>query len=325
MSLRLDLYTLAARHALDAGALRRLETIAGFRDEPDAAASRIPRVVAVLGAALAGFALILWLAANWDDLGRFGRFALLEGAVLATGLGALFSKGARVPLALLTMLAIGGLFAFFGQTYQTGADPWQLFALWAALSLPLCLAVKSDVLWVPFALIVMAAVSLWMQAHIGQRWLVKPEDLRIHGIGWIAAVLLCAALSGALTRYTGAGLWSLRTAETLAIVMITFGAMIAAFGSLGAFQFWLGLVIMLIAVAIFALPETFDMFGLCAAALSVNMLAIVALGHVMLRNIGARDSIGVLILLGLLSAGMLAGTVTAILKLSRARSEGAVE
>src|SRR5689334_12916444 len=125
MSLRLDLYTLAARHALDAGALRRLETIAGFRDEPDAAASRIPRVVAVLGAALAGFALILWLAANWDDLGRFGRFALLEGAVLATGLGALFSKGARVPLALLTMLAIGGLFAFFGQTYQTGADPWQ--------------------------------------------------------------------------------------------------------------------------------------------------------------------------------------------------------
>ena len=31
-------------------------------------------------------------------------------------------------MALLAMLNIGGLFAFFGQTFQTGADPWQLFA-----------------------------------------------------------------------------------------------------------------------------------------------------------------------------------------------------
>jgi hypothetical protein len=160
-----------------------------------------------------------------------------------------------------------------------------------------------------------------MHAHVGQRWRVRPEDLRVHGLGWLAAILLCGALSAALRRWTGAGVWALRTAATLAIVMITFGAMVASFGSLGAMQFWLGLLIMLIAVAVFALPEMFDVYGLSAAALSVNVLAIVALGHVMLKSSGSRDSIGVLMLLGLMAAAMLAGTVTAILRLSRQRSQ----
>jgi uncharacterized membrane protein len=323
MSLRLQLYELAARHAPDGAAIGRLEELAGFGAEPPAAARRIPRIVAVLGAALAGFALILWIAANWDDRGRFGRFALLEGAVLATGIAALASPRARVPLALAAMLAIGGLFAYFGQTYQTGADAWQLFALWAVLSLPLCLAVRSDVLWAPFALIAMAGISLWMHAQAGHQWRVRPEDLRIHGIGWMAAILLCAALSAALRRFTGAGAWALRTAVTLAIVMITFGAVVASFGSLGALQFWIGLAVMLIAVAVFALPEMYDLYALSAAALSVNTLAIIALGHVLLKSSRGGESIGVLLLLGLISAAMLAGTVAAILRLSRLRESEA--
>jgi uncharacterized membrane protein len=161
MNLRLGLYDVAVRHQLDAEAFRRLQAIAGLRDEPDAIARWLPRVVAVLAAALAGLGIILWIAANWDTLGRFGRFALLQGLVLAMGLGALLRPSARAPLALLAMLGIGGLFAYFGQTYQTGADPWQLFALWAALALPLCIAVKSDVLWAPWALVAMSGVSLW--------------------------------------------------------------------------------------------------------------------------------------------------------------------
>lgn len=320
MNLRLDLYDLAARHRLDESAIRRLQELAGFAAEPPGVARWLPRAVAVLAAALVGLGLILWIAANWDTLGRVGRFALLQGAVLAAGLGALLRPATRVPLALLAMLGIGGLFAYFGQTYQTGADPWQLFALWAVLALPLCLAVRSDVLWAPWALLAMTGVSLWTYAHTGHRWRVGPEDLRAHGLGWIAAVLVTAFLAPALARFTGAGAWAMRTAATLAIVMISSSALVASFGHLGAWQYWLGLIVLLVAIGLYTLPETFDLYALSAAALGANVLIVAGVAHLLFKGIRGGDAIGMLLMVGLIAAGLLAATVSGILRLARARA-----
>ena len=44
------------------------------------------------------------------------------------------SAGNKQLMAMVTG-GIAGLLAFVGQTYQTGADAWQLFATWAALAL----------------------------------------------------------------------------------------------------------------------------------------------------------------------------------------------
>lgn len=320
MNIRLRLYDLAQEHRLDAGGLRRLFALAGLTAEPETVAQRLPRIVAVLAAALLGLGIILWIAANWSTLGRFGRFALLEGVVAAMALGAMLQPAARVPLALLAMLAIGGLFAYFGQTYQTGADPWQLFALWAALALPLCVALRSDVLWAPWALVAMSGVSLWTYAHAGHGWRAGPDDLRAHGFGWIAALFVTAVLSPALARFTGAGAWAMRTAATLAITMITSSALSAALGNHGALQYWLGLTILLVAIAIFALPEMFDLYTLSTAALSVNVLIVVGVANVLFKNIHGGDAIGVLLMLGLLAAALLAGTVSGILRLARLRA-----
>ena len=60
---------------------------------------------------------------------------------------------------------------------------WQLFAVWAALALPLCLAARSDVLWAPWALVAMTGISLWVHAHTGHRWRVQPDDLAAHLLG----------------------------------------------------------------------------------------------------------------------------------------------
>ena len=82
-------------------------------------------------------------------------------------------------------MSLGGLLAFFGQTYQTGADSWQLFALWAALDLPPCRGARSDFLWTAWGPVAMAAIGLWMQTHLGGRWSADPAtsaaDLRICG------------------------------------------------------------------------------------------------------------------------------------------------
>jgi len=317
MDLRLALYELAAQHQLDATASHKLHQLAGQNQEPSRLAYWLPRGVAVLAAALGGFGVILWIAANWDTLGRFGRFALLQALFLVMCVGALVKPNARVPLGLLALLTIGGLFAYFGQTYQTGADPWQLFAVWAVLALPLALGVRSDVLWAPWALIVMTGVSLWVHAHTAHRWRVEPQDLRVYAIAWSAALALTLALSPVFKRWTGSGTWAMRTAVTLSTVMITTTALGALFERDMVLLYGLGLCLLVGAGLVLATRQLFEIFGLSAVGLALNVLLIFGLGKVLFQDTRGDNWLGAMLLLGLAAAGLLAGTVSVLLRLSR--------
>ena len=320
MNLRLALFELIARHGLDAGAAQRLHRVAGLHDEPASMARVLPRGAAVLGAALGGLGLILWIAANWETLGRFGRFALLQAFVLVMCLGALSRPAARAPLGLLALLGIGGLFAYFGQTYQTGADPWQLFALWAALALPLCLGVRSDVLWAPWALVTVTAISLWTHAHVGQRWWrVERDDFGAYTLAWSAALLLVAALSRPAQRFTGAGLWALRTAATLAVVMISFSALGALFGRDIAPQYAAAIAVLAVAAVGLASRAAFDVYALSAVALGLDTLLVCGLAR-WLFDAQNRDHIASLLLIGAVAAALLAASVSALLRLAALRA-----
>ena len=281
------------------------------------------RVIAVAGAGLGGFGVLLWIAAHWSTLGRFGHFGLLQGLFVAALVVALLWRPLRIPMTLVAFIGIGGLFALFGQTYQTGADPWQLFALWALLALPLCIGVRSDVLWAPWSLVAMVGVSLWIVAHTGHRFRVDAGDLRAHGLGWMFAVLITAALSPALARITGAGVWARRTSATLAMILVTTGALAASFGHLGSLQYALGLVVLAVAVVVFALPETYDLYSLSGAALGLNVLVIAGIAHALFSSMGSGTALGSLILIGLIAAGLLAATVSGVLRISRARQGAA--
>ena len=320
MDLRLAVYQLASAHALDAQQTRQLQEVAGFQREPARLAYWLPRGVAVLGAALLGMGLICWVAANWEDLGRMGRFALLQGVFAATCAGAFAMPKARVPLLLLALLAIGGLFAYFGQTYQTGADPWQLFAVWAALALPLCLVARSDVLWTPWMLVLATAATLWIQAHAHHSWRIDSTDLSIFVSGWLAVLLACAFVSPLLARWTGAGSWALRLGLVLATILITGTAVSALFGSHVESPYWAGLGLLAVAGVLLATRRYFDVFGLSAVALGVNTLLVGGLARVLLNG-GNGDGVGRLVMLGLFAAVLLALTVQGILW--RTRQEAA--
>jgi uncharacterized membrane protein len=317
MDLRQALFEVAAEHRLDAAGVRRLEQLAGFESEPAVLKTVVPRGVAVLAAALGGLGIVFWIAANWQTLGRFGRFALLEGFVVAMCAGALWRPAARAPLGLLALLAIGGLFAYFGQTYQTGADPWQLFAIWAALALPFCIAARSDVLWAPWALIVMTGISLWVHAHTGHSWRVQADDLMAHLSGWLAALVGVAALSAPCRRYTGAGAWALRTALALAVVMITTTAIAALVGSQALLHYGLGVLVLAGAAAMLARAEAFDVFGLSAVALGLDVLLVGGLAYALFHNLHNDGWFLALLLTGLAAAGLVAATVSALLRLAR--------
>lgn len=317
MDLRLALYELAAQHQLDAAASRQLARIAGLNQEPSRLAYWLPRGVAVLAAALGGFGVILWIAANWETLGRFGRFALLQALFLVMCVGALVKPNARVPLGLMALLSIGGLFAYFGQTYQTGADPWQLFAVWAVLALPLVVGVRSDVLWTPWALVVVTGISLWVHAHTAHRWRVEPQDLRVYAVAWTAAWALTLALSPVLQRWTGSGPWAMRTAVTLTTAMVTTTALGALFEHGMALLYGLGMCLLAGAAWALATRQLFEIFGLSAVGLGLNVLLIFGLGKVLFHDTRGDNWFGAMLLLGLAAAGLLAGTVSVLLRLSR--------
>lgn len=316
MDLRLALYELSARHGLNAEGAARLARLAGLQQPPEGLPKRVAHGVAVLAAALGGFGIILWLAANWDTLGRFGRFALLEGVVLAMSLGAFFRPAWRAPLSLVALLCTGGLFAYFGQTYQTGADPWQLFAVWAALTLPLCLGTRSDITWTAWALVVMTAISLWVHAHTDHSWRVERTDLGVHLAAWAAALGLSAALSPRLQRWTGAGAWAWRLGLSLAAMTLTVTALGGLFGDETNALYTLGLLMLGAAAALLTQARFFDVFALSVAALSLNVLLVFGLGKALFSG-NNNDWLGPMFMLGICAAGLLAGSVAIILRCSR--------
>ncbi len=70
-------------------------------------------------------------------------------------------------------IATGALLALIGQIYQTGADIWQLFAIWVALIIPWVVISGSNACWGffwalgNFAVVVFFAQSQWQGLYAG--------------------------------------------------------------------------------------------------------------------------------------------------------------
>lgn len=167
-SIREHLDALALAGHLDAHAWRRARDLAGIT--PDAARWRrwLTLTLALGAALLLGCALVFFIAYNWDRLGRLFRLALVEGAVIVSAAAAIV-LGARTLAGraayLTASLALGAMLAFIGQTYQTGADPWQLFAAWTALLVPWAVAAH----WAPIWAIALVTANLALGLHFQER------------------------------------------------------------------------------------------------------------------------------------------------------------
>jgi uncharacterized membrane protein len=133
---------------------------------PDVAQWRwfLDRFALSLGVALCAAGVICFIAANWEHIGKFTRLygiqALLVVAVAAAARSGLARLGGQAAL-WLAMVLLGGLLALIGQTYQTGADTWELFSLWAVLALPWAFAGRHAAIWLLWILVANIALGLW--------------------------------------------------------------------------------------------------------------------------------------------------------------------
>jgi uncharacterized membrane protein len=121
-----------------------------------------------IGCVALGFSFIYFLAHNWSQIGRFAKFALVETALVLSILVYLktqiSSVSSSAALTFSTIL-LGALMALFGQTYQTGADPWQLFFNWALLMTPWALISRFTTIWLVWLGLLNLSITLYCDAH----------------------------------------------------------------------------------------------------------------------------------------------------------------
>ena len=182
---------------------------------PDAAGWRrfLDRLLLWTGSVMIAVAVVFFFAYNWAEMGRLAKIGLAQTPLLGAlavvwvrGLDSGVGKAALFTAALL----VGALLALIGQTYQTGADPWELFAVWAAAIVPWALLGRLPVLWL--LVIALANLALTLYFHtFGRLWglVFAPERLLwlLFGVNTTALVVWeAASLSLAWLRER----WSVR-------------------------------------------------------------------------------------------------------------------
>jgi uncharacterized membrane protein len=132
------------------------------------------RLLAFAGILLMATGLVFFFAYNWDDLHRYAKLGLAWSAMAACGVAALFVQPGSIAYraALLgAAIATGVLLALIGQTYQTGADLWELFAAWLLLITPFALLARSSATWLLWVLLANLALGRYLSTSSWFIWL----------------------------------------------------------------------------------------------------------------------------------------------------------
>lgn len=284
----------------------------------------VERLLVWLGAVLVAAALTYFVAANWQSLGRFAKFALVEAALVAAvaiacwrGLDSLAGRAALAAAALTT----GVLLALVGQVYQTGADTFELFAIWALMIVPWTLAGRQAVLWLLLVALVDLAIVLYFRTNVARGFgaldfVFAPRAALWSVIAFNAAALVAWEVAGALRGGWLAVRWGPRLLASSVGAGVTFVAVLyvvtwwdrdargaedlAAYLAFAAAMFWAYRV------------RSIDLYMLAGLAVSAIVLAASAAARVIIPNGGMFG----FLLMALLVAGAAAAAAHALRRIA---------
>jgi uncharacterized membrane protein len=257
------------------------------------------------GVILIASGVIIFFAYNWNGLHRYGKFALAE-TLFAAALFAAWHFGSERPAGKAALLSAsmltGALLALVGQTYQTGADTFELFAAWAALILPWVLVARFAPLWLLWVGLLNASVVLYFQAR---SWGLLGLLFGTAGMLWASFGLNVVALTAwEFSRARGIpwlNRWGARALAVLTGGFATTLGMLAIFESRsfgpGAFLAYLA---WLAAMYVYYRLRAFDVFMLAGGALS----AIVVITAFLAERILKHGDAGAFLFIGLVIIGL---------------------
>lgn len=287
---------------------RALE-IAGLSPQPADWRKFLNSLLLWMGTLLIAAGVIFFFAYNWQSLPRLSKFALAEAVFLAALLTAwrfgaerIEGKAALLGASLLT----GALLALLGQTYQTGADTFELFAYWAALILPWVIAARLAPLWLLWIGLLNLAAWTYFDAGL---WgvlgvLFGGPGARLWAMFGLNAVALAAWELGLAMPITWLSRWGARVLALLAGGFATAIGILAVSESreigAGAIPMYLAWIL---AMYLYYRHRVVDVFMLAGGILSAILVVAVFLGSHLLR----RADAGGFLLIGLVVLGMSAG------------------
>ncbi|MEM9951562.1 MAG: DUF2157 domain-containing protein [Chloroflexota bacterium] len=177
--------------------------------------------------------IVFFFAFNWDDLGRFQRFAVVEGAVIITTLLAfvlnLDKWAGKLALAASSIL-LGVALAVVGQEYQTGADSYRLFMIWTMLITGWVLISRWNVMYLIWMILLNVTITLYWEQVIYSDW----SNLNLILLAINASFVFLWEIIGSRTQWSfmTEGRWFLYLLMTIALGHATSLAVDAIFGSI---------------------------------------------------------------------------------------------
>lgn len=325
---RSRLEALASGGVLDAEALERALALAGHTPDRTAWGRFIDTWLAVLGTVLLLAGILFFFAYNWADLGHFQKMGLIAAAIVAAvaaaSMAGLDSLSGKAALAAAVVLP-GALLVVYGQSYQTGADPYGLFLAWALLIAGWVFIGRMAALWLLWLVLLNLALTLY--------WVEMVRPSRISDLGrefglslWAGGLLMDTALAMLLFALNAAALvlhewfyrrgldwlqgrWLPRIIACLAMPPLVVPTLMWLVGvrhepQIAAAANGLAPLLYLAAMAAglwFYITRGRDLFMVALALLSLMVVATFILGLTMVENVGG------FLLIGLLVVGMSAG------------------
>lgn len=240
------------------------------------------------GTVLLAAGVIFFFAYNWKEIGNFARFGLVELLIVAAVGGCMWfdtERSAGKASLFAVSLFTGALLALFGQTYQTGADTFELFIAWAIIILPWAAVGRLPALWVLLIALINVAVTFYFRAFPGVFGLLFGPEKQL----WVLfafnsiALVLWELFSSHFTWLRER--WATRLLGFAGGGLITTLAIIAVFDHKPGFNsafivypFWLA--------AIYACYRhfVFDLFVLAGGVLSIVIVVAAILSRAMLDS-----------------------------------------
>jgi uncharacterized membrane protein len=248
----------------------------------------LDRLLLWLGALALAFSVLFFIAYNWNDLGRFAKFGMVESLIMLAII--VYCKLAptaitsKVSLLVATIL-LGVLLALYGQTYQTGADPWQLFFYWALLMLPWAVIGRFPTLWIVWIALINLSIILYFMTFRGIFDLVFSSEPNMLWIIFVFNTLAFIVWQLLATKWEWLReRWAIRLLAVSSGVPLTWLTLYSIFDSLdmniaqGVWVFWLATMLYVYR------KLKIDLFILAGCCLSTITITVSLLGKPMLYH-----------------------------------------
>ena len=301
-------------------AWERSQDIAGYVPTTSEWAKFVERLLLASGTIFLVAGIFFFFAFNWEDLPRLGRFAIIQSAVVIATVLAFFLKietwSGRVALAAAAML-IGATFAVVGQAYQTGADSYRLFMMWAILITGWVLISRWNIMYFIWLILINLALSLYWQQVISNNFDVLNLILIGLNFGFVISWDIIAKVRQ--IDFMQKGRWFLYLLMIPALMHATSMTLDGIFGwayryvtlGRGVFIIYGALMIVLGIIYIFFRR---DLLMLTMASVSVLVVATAGIGRILWvtmyeNNYSTTDPFTYFFFMGIITIGLTTGLV----------------